>query len=110
LCEGYELLFIDEAQRIPDTGALWENHLMTERKKALLYTNVLGSQYFWRTNTGAELDCVEHINGTLHGYEFKWQKKNPKPPKSWTDTYHAAYSCITRENYLEYITGPMHAL
>jgi len=88
-----------------DTGALWENHLMTERKKLLIYSNALGSQYFWRTNTGAELDCVEHINGSLHGYEFKWKKRTEKAPKSWTETYQAKFTCISKDNYLDYIAA-----
>ncbi len=87
-----------------DVGALWENFLMLERKKLFLYSRIPETQYFWRTSTGAELDCVESRGGNIYGYEYKWQKKTAKPPKAWQEIYQAPYACINQNNYLEYLT------
>ena len=88
----------------PDAGALWENFLIIERMKRNRYKRTRVNQYFWRTYTGVELDYVEEINGRLHGYEFKWGKP-VKAPASWLNAYpEATFTCVHRENFLEFIT------
>ena len=88
-----------------DQGQLWENFMIIERKKYLSYSGKSVNTFFWRTYTGAELDYVEETDGELSGYEFKWNRKQPKPPQTWTDTYAASFKCFTRENYLSFIAG-----
>jgi len=39
-----------------DIGALWENFLVTERKKLLSYSNSYAQSYFWRTRQQQEVD------------------------------------------------------
>jgi len=88
-----------------DVGKLWENFLMIERKKLLAYQSIYAGSYFWRTYTGAELDYIEERDGKLYGYEFKYGKKIPKPPKTWLDTYqNASYRCINQENFHSFVT------
>ncbi|MFM8487524.1 MAG: DUF4143 domain-containing protein, partial [Bacteroidota bacterium] len=65
-----------------DTGQLWENFLMAERLKTSAYHFHQSNRYFWRTQTGAELDYVEEHSGQLHGYEFKWGFKPARAPKT----------------------------
>jgi uncharacterized protein len=55
-----------------DVGALWENFLITERKKMLQYHGFYGRTYFWRNKQQAEIDYVEEIDGKIYAYEFKW--------------------------------------
>lgn len=55
-----------------DVGALWENFLLTERKKLLQYHGFYGRTYFWRNKQQAEIDYVEEIDGKIYAYEFKW--------------------------------------
>jgi predicted AAA+ superfamily ATPase len=55
-----------------DVGALWENFLITERKKLLQYNSFHGRTYFWRNKQQAEIDYVEEIDGKIYAYEFKW--------------------------------------
>ncbi len=55
-----------------DVGALWENFLITERKKLLQYNGFHGRTYFWRNKQQAEIDYVEEIDGKIYAYEFKW--------------------------------------
>lgn len=88
-----------------DLGQLWENFLMVERKKHLSYSGKTANTFFWRTYTGAELDYVEEMEGELSGFEFKWSRKQNRPPQAWIDTYSPTFQCITRENYLSFIAG-----
>ena len=46
-----------------DVGQLWENLMISERRKWLAYKGALGSVYFWRTYNGAEVDLVEGTRG-----------------------------------------------
>ncbi len=86
-----------------DIGALWENFIIAERKKKMLYNQTHVNSYFWRNYIGAELDIVEETNNKLTAFEIKYKKPRLKAPKAWTDNYGNNYHCITRENYLEFI-------
>ena len=87
-----------------DTGALWENFLIAERRKKIEYERFYGSAYFWRTYAGAELDYIEERNGQVAAYEFKWKAKLGKAPASWSSTYPTAtYECIDRDNFLGFV-------
>ena len=88
-----------------DTGALWENFLLLERRKRNAYKKHYSQIYFWRTYTGAELDYIEEYDGYLHGYEFKYNK-TARAPKSWLETYQqeqADFTCISQDNALDFI-------
>ncbi|MEO6759555.1 MAG: ATP-binding protein, partial [Saprospiraceae bacterium] len=87
-----------------DVGFLWENFLVVERMKKNHYNRIRVNPYFWRTYTGAELDYVEEANGLLSGFEMKWGKPAPAPA-AWLDAYpNTRFECITRENFLDFIT------
>lgn len=89
-----------------DTGELWENYLVMERIKRQEYLRLSTGNYFWRTYTKKELDLVEDHNGRLSGYEIKWGKAKPRPPKEWVNGYpEATWQLINRENYLDFIGG-----
>jgi len=88
-----------------DMGALWENFVVAERMKFLRYVHGYGNLYFWRTHTGAELDIVEERDGQLIGYECKWGKARPRPPKAFSETYpDAQYKVISPENFADVLT------
>lgn len=55
-----------------DTGQLWENYLMVERRKANALAGRSVNAYFWRTYDQKEVDYLEEAGGQLCGYEFKW--------------------------------------
>jgi predicted AAA+ superfamily ATPase len=87
-----------------DTGELWENYLIMERMKQQEYRRETAHNYFWRTYTKNELDLVEERGGKLYGFEMKWGKSKPRPPKEWSSAYpEAAWQVINRENYLGFI-------
>lgn len=58
-----------------DVGALWENFLMSERKKYLEYNQKWVNSWFWRTKEQVEIDYLEEEGGSLFAYEFKWNAK-----------------------------------
>ncbi len=93
-----------------DTGALWENLLVSERRKANQYANHFVNPYFWRTLARQEINLIEEAGGRLTAWEFKWNEKaRVKIPKSFLEAYpNSRIQVITRENYLDFLTlrGP----
>lgn len=84
-----------------DIGCLWENFMVSERKKQLFYQRKKINCYFWRTYSGTEIDYVEEGNAGLTGYEIKYSKTKVQVPKSWTEGYGGKFQLINRENYLD---------
>jgi len=89
-----------------DTGALWENFVVTERLKRLNNKMIYANKYFWRSHARQEVDYVEEKDGTIEATEIKWK---PKPgyrfPKLFMETYKpGATHLISRENYMDFLT------
>ncbi len=88
-----------------DTGALWENFIVSERQKANHYNSHFVNKYFWRTHAQQEIDYVEESNGRLAAWEFKW---NPKAKGKIPATFLEAYpdtqtGIITPQNMEEWL-------
>jgi predicted AAA+ superfamily ATPase len=88
-----------------DIGALWENYLMTERRKLLAYSGVQTISRFWRTAQKQEIDLVETQSGQISAFEFKW---NPKAKVTGIKTFKASYpeatfNIVNRENYEDFL-------
>ncbi len=88
-----------------DTGALWENFMVSERTKLLFNNKRHAGQFFWRTRQQQEIDYIEESDGTLAAYEFKW---NPKKKGRFSKTFLKAYpnhttGVITPDNYMEFL-------
>lgn len=87
-----------------DTGALWENFLISERIKQNMYKNTFSNVYFWRTKQQQEVDLVEEHNGKITGYEFKWNaKKKVRLPKTFIEAYEAEGEVVTPLNFREFV-------
>ena len=88
-----------------DTGALWENFMVSERLKFIQYNGIYCNRFFWRTTQQQEIDYVEEREGKLFAYEFKWNKNaKAKFPGSFTSSYpHSEVKLITPENYGEFV-------
>jgi uncharacterized protein len=87
-----------------DRGALWENFLFIERQKLLRNNQIRANTFFWRLQTGAELDYIEEYEGNLYGYEFKSGKKTAKTPLAWKETYpDAHFQTINNDNWLPFV-------
>lgn len=95
-----------------DAGHLFENYLISERMKnnALRERDV--QSYFWRTkgSESREIDYVEEsAEKGLAAYEFKWNPQKAKRatvPKAFAEAYpEASWTCISRDNYVDFVTG-----
>ncbi len=88
-----------------DTGALWENLLISERIKFNEYNRLYRNIYFWRTNRQQEIGLIEEFDGKIYAYEFKWNtKKKTRPPSTFVKEYNPVeFKVITRENFLEFV-------
>jgi len=87
-----------------DTGALWENFLVSERIKQNAYKLTFAKPYFWRTTQQQEIDYVEQQGQDLFAYEFKWNpKKKAKISKTFLDKYEAKAYLINRENFRSFV-------
>ena len=84
-----------------DTGALFENYLVSERLKKLRYEKSYAKSYFWRSTTKQEIDYIEDIDGQLTAVEFKWNpKRKAALPLSFSRAYaDTDFKVITRYNY-----------
>ena len=88
-----------------DTGALWENFIISERIKRNHYSGNYAQLYFWCTHDQSEIGLIEEIDGQLHTYEFKWNKaKKAKFPTSFQANYpNSTFEVITPDNYWSFI-------
>ena len=86
-----------------DVGDLWENFMISERRKTLHYNQIFANTYFWRTHTQLEIDYIEEREGKLFTYEFKWSdKKKAKIPKLFSELYpENEFELINAKNYME---------
>lgn len=88
-----------------DTGALWENLMVSERIKHNAYTGNYAQLYFWRTHGQQEVDLIEERDGQLHAFEFKWNTRSKsRIPKTFQNTYpDATYEVITPDRFWPFI-------
>lgn len=88
-----------------DTGALWENFILSERYKYCMYHGLQRNAFFWRTIGQQEIDLIEEYDGKLHAYEFKWNPaKTIKPTRTFTNAYpDSSFEVITPETMYAFI-------
>lgn len=87
-----------------DRGQVWENYLISERKKRDHYLRESKNYYFWRTYDQQELDLVEEHSGKLFGFEFKWQKNKFRRPTDFLQSYpNSEIKLINKDNFLEFV-------
>lgn len=90
-----------------DKGALWENFLVSERKKQNEYKDGLTRMWFWRSSQQQEVDLVEEKSGKLYGFEFKWLNKGKaRLPATFLNAYKAEPTVIDRKNFRDFVIKP----
>jgi hypothetical protein len=89
-----------------DTGALWENFLISERAKHNSIQVIKPNVFFWRTHSGQEIDYIEEAGGILHAREFKWNhRKKSKIPASFVQAYPGhTFEIIDSDNFEFFIS------
>ena len=90
-----------------DTGALWENYVISERMKHNSYNAFYGKSYFWRTQQQQEIDYIEDYDGVLHTYEFKWSTtKHPRLTETFAKNYpDHTFAVVSPDNYQDFVCG-----
>lgn len=89
-----------------DTGALWENYMISERIKLLNNQTCDANSFFWRTTQQQEIDYIEERSQKLYAYEFKWNPQRGKMrfPKTFCRNYaDVETKVITPGNYEEFL-------
>jgi predicted AAA+ superfamily ATPase len=93
-------------QNRTDKGALWENFLISERRKYLTYQDIDAHCYFWRTTQQQEIDYLEEREGKLYAYEFKWNPASkPRFPKTFLHNYSVAETQLIHTKNFESFLG-----
>jgi predicted AAA+ superfamily ATPase len=89
-----------------DVGALWEQYVLSERQKYNSYRGYHPQYFYWRTYDHQEIDMLEIQNQKIQAIECKWQNPKVKIPPAFAKAYpDASYNQLTKNNYLEWITG-----
>lgn len=91
-----------------DTGAIWENFLLSERLKYNHYgERLFVNRYFWRMVRGREVDYVEETDGHFTAFEFKWKRgSNPDFPKPFLEAYPDTVTKVVRpDNFFGFVAG-----
>jgi len=88
-----------------DVGALWENYLISERRKYLSYSESMARTFFWRTVQQQEIDYLEETHEGFRAFEFKWSEKaGYKFPQNFLQSYKTLeQSVVNRQNYEEFL-------
>jgi predicted AAA+ superfamily ATPase len=88
-----------------DIGALWENFLVSERKKKLEYEGLWKNCWFWRTTSQQEIDYIEEGDACVEAWEFKWNPRSIcRAPKSFAAHYpQSAFSVVSPENIEDFL-------
>lgn len=88
-----------------DTGALWENFIISERIKHLNYSGKWLNYWYWRTKEQKEIDFIEEENGEITAYEFKWNPNSRvKSPRQFLNAYpESTFNVIHPENCDEFL-------
>ena len=89
-----------------DTGALWENYLISERHKFLMNRDLDFQRFFWRTTQQQEIDYIEDVQGQLRAFELKWNPaRKPHISKTFTNAYpNSEFQVITPDNMYIFLT------
>lgn len=90
-----------------DKGALWENFIVSERKKAFNNAGINYKQNFWRTTQQQEIDLIEETSDGMNAFEIKWNCRSFKLPSFFTSNYDILEnSCIDKSNFDNYMLIP----
>ena len=94
----------DDASLRADLGRLWENFLVSERRKQNSYKLTFAKSYFWRTNQQQEIDYVEQVGSRSSAYKFKWNpKRKVSISKTFLNNYEVEGLVISREDFRSFI-------
>jgi len=88
-----------------DVGQLWENFIISEKRKLNLNHRIFLNAYFWRNYQKKEIDYIEDTGGKLELFECKYNpKKKVVVPKDFANNYsNYSFNVIHADNFWKYI-------
>ena len=119
--KGKKIYFVDNGVRnamignfLPltsrtDSGPLWENFLVAERRKLVANRGLRATGYFWRTTQKQQIDYVEADGPALTAYAFKQDgfRSTAAFAKTFTGAYrHARTEVVFPRNYDQFLSLP----
>lgn len=79
-----------------DIGMLWENWVISEIAKDNVQNGSKRNLYFWRTRAGSEVDLIIRENNQLQAFEIKWNDRNYRKNKAFSNAYNVDIQFITK--------------
>ena len=88
-----------------DSGALWENFIINERRKMHQKNLSIVKQMYWRSRSKQEIDLVEVSNQNISAFELKFSTtKILKIPSEFKTSYNINnLEIINNKNFVDYI-------
>jgi len=88
-----------------DTGHLWENYYISERRKNIIYKRLRTQMFFWRTYDKQEIDLIEIKDNSINAYEIKYNpNRKARLPKGFKNKYpDADFDIINPQNYIRFL-------
>jgi len=89
-----------------DIGQLWENFIVSERRKMNYNHRRYVNTYFWRNYQKKEIDFIEEENSRYELFECKYgANKRPVVPKDFEKHYaNYSFNVVNINNYWKYLT------
>jgi energy-coupling factor transporter ATP-binding protein EcfA2 len=122
---NHKLIFVDEAQRVPDIGLTLKliadtfsniqvvatgsssfelSSSISERVKYNLNNRIHVNAYFWRSHQQQEIDYLEDKGKLFSGFEMKWGTKRHRIPSVFLSTYKdSTIEKIDRKNFMHFV-------
>ncbi|HPO05550.1 MAG TPA: ATP-binding protein [Candidatus Gracilibacteria bacterium] len=89
-----------------DSGALFENFVISEIKKLHNNHNSNVNTYFWRNHNKQEIDLIIEQAGKLFATEIKWNKSQIKIPLDFSKNYpDSQIQIINQNNWISALTS-----
>ena len=89
-----------------DIGQLWENFVVSEKRKMIFNYKRYANCWFWRNYQKKEIDYIEEQNNTYELFECKYNaKKQVDIPKDFVKHYkNFTFNVVHIENYWKFLT------
>jgi predicted AAA+ superfamily ATPase len=92
----------DEISIRRDQGLLWENFVISERRKWLAWNKPNVKTYFWRSYNQSEVDYIEKDKQKISAFEIKWSLKNKNVfSRAFTNSYPKASTQVITPNDID---------
>lgn len=91
----------DDISMRNDVGALWENFMISERMKYMMWSDKKAKSFFWRNYNQSEVDYLEVDRKKIDAYELKWStNRKHRVSQAFLNAYPDAFThIITPQNF-----------